>query len=63
MKAFLLGSSAYIFVPFIIVEGGGISEQLWLNTRIEYFPVFRFRIRIQSGLWIRIQEGKNGPQK
>jgi hypothetical protein len=29
----------------------------------ELQPVFRIRIRNQSGQWIRIQEGKNGPQK
>jgi len=26
-------------------------------------PAGGFRIRIQSGQWIRIQEGKNDPQK
>ncbi len=28
-----------------------------------FYPGLRIRIRIQSGQWIRIQEGKNDPQK
>jgi hypothetical protein len=65
----------FSFVFRVMGSGSGSGRDKILreqNTRVfcqtyvqELKPVFRIRIRIriQSGQWIRIQEGKNGPQE
>ena len=43
-------------VVVVLEVGGGVGDMVALAAGLDW-------IRIQSGQWIRIQEGKNNPQK